>query len=287
VKRQKHISLVFGAWCFALLGVLGCENVISPLTDDADKVYAIHGFLDMAADTQFVRVSALRSAILAEQPELVNVVLQSVDQNTLEVVEWSDLVVELDDGTEGILFFGLFTPMSERSYELQVIKDGILVATAKTILPVFPPYFACTPSGDTLQFSQVVVIEGISGKPFEVGVRYEVSRPSEDPSETVFIEYEQDGSNTLGGWQFEVFLKRDQFSVLRHLDWSNIGPQLELRRVSAFVSLKSEEWANASDPDNFENAHGFFGSIGRFELPWILAPGDVSKIGYVDRQGPF
>ena len=106
MKRQKHISLVFGAWCFALLGVLGCENVISPLTDDADKVYAIHGILDMAVDTQFVRVSALRSAILAEQPELVNVVVQSVDQNTLEIVEWSDLVVELDDGTEGILFFG-------------------------------------------------------------------------------------------------------------------------------------------------------------------------------------
>ncbi len=287
MKRQKHISLVIGAWCFALLGVLGCENVISPLTDDADKVFAIHGFLDMAADTQFVRVSALRSAILAEQPELVNVVVQSVDQNTLEVVDWSDLVIELDDGTEGILFFGSFTPMSERTYELQVLKDGNLVATAKTTLPESPSYFTLTPSGDTLQFSQIIVVEGITGRPFEVGVRYEVSRPSEDPPETVFIEYEQDGSNTLGGWQFEVFLKRDQFSVLQQIDWPLFGPPLELRRVSAFVSLKSEEWANASSPDNFENAHGFFGSVGRFELPWILTPADVGKLGYVDRQGPL
>ncbi|GMQ82025.1 MAG: hypothetical protein BMS9Abin05_1465 [Rhodothermia bacterium] len=287
MKRQKHISFVFGAWCIALLSVLGCENVISPLTDDADKVFAIHGFLDMAADTQFVRVSALRSAVLAEEPGLEDVVVQSVDQNTLEVVEWSDSVIELDDGTEGILFFGLFTPISDRTYELQVLKDGILVATANTTLPETPPYFASVPTGDTLQFSQSVVVEGINGRPFEVAVQYEVSRPSENPSETVSIEYEQDGSNTLGGWQFEVFLKRDQFSVLRQVDWPILGPQLELRRVSAIVSLKSEEWDNASSPDNFENAHGFFGSIGRFELPWILAPADVGKIGYVDRQEPF
>ncbi len=287
MNRQNQISLILGAWCIALLAILGCENVISPLTDDAENVFAIHGFLDMAADTQFVRVSALRSAVLAEKPGLENVHVQSVDESTMEVAAWSDLVIELQDGTEGVLYYSLFKPVSDRTYELQILKDGILVATARTTLPKNPPYFAGVPTGDTLQFIQTIVVEGIAGRPFEIAVQYEVSRPDETPTETVLIEYDQDGSNTLGGWQFDVYLKRDQFSVLREVDWPLFGPQLELRRVSAFISLKSAEWVNAKSPNNFENAHGFFGSVGRFELPWILPPDAVGTLGFIDKQDPL
>lgn len=287
MRGRGNIIWAAVAWLTVVVGLSACENVIEPLTEDAERVFAVHGFLDMAADTQFVRVSALRPTVLDEERVLENVKVTSVNQNSLDAVDWIDSTIVLDDGTAGHLFYGVFRPESNVSYELKIIKDGSIAAKATTTIPDRPPYFASVPTGDTLQFSQVVVIQGLSSVPYDVSVEYDVSRPEAAQSEKITIPYPPDDTNVLGGWELEVFLKRDQFTALSQLDWPASGPPLELRSVRASVAILGTEWGETDAPKNLENAHGFFSSIGRFDLPWTLERSDVEKMGFVDKQTPF
>ncbi len=286
MKGSRYISAVVACWLLGLTVLPGCDNTISPLTDDAEKVFAIHGFLDSDSDTQTVRINALTATVLAENPSLHEISIQSVDVQTSEVVTWSDSPVELFDGSIAHLFSGVFTPLFDHTYELQVWRRGEPAAKATTTIPGRPSFFASEPVGDTLQFSQVIFIEGLDAPPLHIAMRYEVSRPNENAITTVFIQYDQDGRLKVNGWEFDAYLKRDQQVVLRDIGWPTDGPAIELRSVGAFVSVQSPEWERIDNPVNLQNAHGFFGSLGRFELQWTLDSSAVGVIGFVDKQTP-
>lgn len=286
MKGNRTISAVVACWLLSLLILPGCDNTISPLTDDAENVFAIHGFLDSEAEIQTVRVNALTATVLSEDPSLFDISVQSVDVQTSQIVAWSDSLVEIVDGSVAHLFSGVFTPVIDHTYELQIWRKGQLAAKATTTVPGRPTFFASAPAGDTLRFSQVIFIEGLDGPPLLLEMRYEISPPDENEFTTVSIRYGQDGRLKATGWEFDAFLKRDQQVVLRQIGWPFDGPAIDLRSVGAFVSVQSPEWDRIDNPVNLQNAHGFFGSLGRFELKWTLDSSAVGVIGFVDKQTP-
>ena len=267
-------------------GVSACDNSISPLADDAERIFAIHGYLDSEADTHYVRVSALRETVLAEDPPLEGVVVQSREAASEDVVGWSLVPEDPGGGVPGRLFAGAFDPRSGAEYVLEVLRDGEVLASATTVVPDDPILVPGPPGGDSLQYRQAVVIDGINEKPLTLKMRYEVFAPDADSAETVLLDYDQAGELAGTGWQFHVFLRQDQVSLRRRLGVPDEGPALGLRRIGAVFTIPSAEFDNPDEPTNLENAHGFFGSIGRHELSWTLTPEAVAFIGYVDKQIP-
>jgi len=286
MKGSHNISTVAFCWLLSSMLLSGCDNTISPLTDDADKIFAIHGFLDSDSNTQTVRISALSATVLDLDPSLLEISVQSVDVQTLEVTAWSDSLVSLSDGSVAHLFSGKFSPLIDHTYELQVWRKGELAAKATTTIPGPPPFFTSAPAGDTLQFTQVIFIEGLNAPPLNVEMRYEVSRPDENEYTTIFIQYVSDGRQKVTGWEFDAYLKRDQRTVLGKIGWPFDGPAVELKSVGALVSIPSLEWDRIDDPVNLLNALGFFGSLAQFELLWTLDSSAVGVMGFVDKQSP-
>jgi len=82
-----------------------------------------------------------------------------------------------------------------------------------------------------------------------------------------------------------VFLKRDQIKVEKALcPEAGCVPPLGLVRLALTLTVESEEYDHPEDPSNLYNAHGFFGSISRHEVSWVLDASSVGVIGFDDRQ---
>jgi hypothetical protein len=212
--------------------------------------------------------------------------VQSRESTSEDVVGWSFQPEDPGGGASGRLYAGVFNPRSGVEYVLEVVRDGEVLARAATVVPEDPVLVPGPPAGDSLQYTQAVVIDGIDEKPLTLQMRYEVFAPDADSAETVLLEYNQAGELSETGWQFYVFLRQDQVSLRRRLGVPDEGPALGLRRIGTVFTVPSAEFDNPDEPTNLENAHGFFGSIGRYELSWTLAPEAVAFIGYVDKQIP-
>ena len=241
----------------------------------------------MAADTQFVRVDALRSNVLSDEPPLDDVRVLSVDRTTDQQVDWTPLKILLTNGEEGNGFAAVFKPEIGHTYDLRVIKGGTIAATATTVLPSPVQYHVGSASGDTALYQQAVLFLGRTEKPFDLELRYTVTRPGSELEEILVLGYNSEGRTIAAGWEFDVHLKHDQVAVSRMIGWPLDGPALNLLRISAIARIQSDEWDLGDNGSSLENAHGFFGSIGQFELPWMLDSTSVGIIGFVDKQKPF
>lgn len=261
------------------IGTIGCDNTVQPLADDADLVFSIQGFLDAGADSQFVRIGALRSTILAVLPDMNDVDVHTVDLSDGSVVSWVDSLVWLDDGTQGHLYYGLFRPLPGHTYRVQVQRGGRNAGSATTTVPAPVPVSIDAPRGDTLQFAQEVILFGLTEVPLEISVIYEVTTSWNGQSIKVPVSYGRSGRATGDGWVIDVYLTRDRIEVLRALAIPT-NTVIFLRSLGVYVSLQSEEWEHQQSPDNLVNAQGFLGSIGRFEVRWTLERSDIIKMGF-------
>jgi hypothetical protein len=283
---RKSILHIFSSCLLAwvLFVSAGCDNVIEPLSENADAVFSINGFLDSAADTQFVRISGLRSTILANEPDLSDVRVSSIDSETARIEEWRDSLVTLDDGSTGHLFYVVFRPSPGHLYTLRVRRGDGERAEATTRLPDKPDLLVSPPLGDTLALSQLVLLRGLDIPPTELRILYRVAMPEEEDGRDILIGYGESGKSLSEGWQFEVFLKRDQSTILRILGLERDDTGVRLIELGVKFSIPSREWEEVFNPTNLSMAHGFFGSVARYELGWTLDADAVRTIGFVDDQ---
>lgn len=281
IHTCRAAILAVGAVCILFIG---CENSIEPLAEDADSFVFLNGFLDSAADSQFVRLSGLRPSILGEPRDLSDATVTTIDLTNGMTVPWRDSLVVLDDGTDGHVYIGLFRPEEGHAYEFNVKPPDREAATATTTIPEKPDIQVAEPSGDLVVFTQDVTIVGVFGAPAQLGVRYDVVIPETGEVRTFTIDYGDNGRVAGQGWLFEVFLFRDQQIISFQLGREPGAPKLGLANVAAQIVLNSREWDDQFDPINLSLANGFFGSVGRFDLDWRLDPDAVIKIGFADEQ---
>lgn len=283
---HKYSSIIFGTGCWFVLmvGAVGCDNAIEPLSETSGDVFAINGFLDSEADTQFVRVSGLRPIILADEPDVSDVRVSSIDSETATVIEWRDSLVVLDDGSTGHLFFALFKPTPGNEYTFRVERSGGRRATATTRIPMSPDVLVSAPEGDSLTLSQFILLRGVGSPPSDLQMHYRVVEPDSEMARDIIIGYGQTGQVSASGWRFEVFLKRDVNTILRTLGLLPSDTTVRLKRIGVRLSIPSREWADIASPQNLEMAHGFFGSVGRYSISWTLDPLSTKIIGFVDEQ---
>ncbi len=275
---QGHFLLLIGLCC-----VLGaCDNMLVPLAPGGGVYFSVSGFLDTAADTQFVRVGALRLSGLRGVDTMDGVTVQTRALDSGETHVWQDSLVRLDDGTTGHLFFAPFHPQAGQTYTLTVEAPQNRRTEATTRIPARPLLETDVPENDSIEVTQGIRFVGVTDAPWDLQVVYRVRLSSSPQERQVSIGY---GGRRQGeGWFEEVRLLRDQRLVLGRLNRPTSDTTVQLVEIGAAIELTSPEWER-DDGINFRNGVGFFGAIGRYYLSWRLDPRTVEAIGFIDRQG--
>ncbi|MFT4603308.1 MAG: hypothetical protein ACI9W4_000021 [Rhodothermales bacterium] len=266
-----------------LLALAACDNSIQPMVEGSEGTLFIYGFLDSAADSQFVRLDGVRIAALGDRPDLSTVRLSSTDDSG-ETVDWIYQGATFEDGSTGHNFLGLFRPVEGGRYALQARSTDGRVTEASTTIPVRPPISPDPPRGDTLQIVQKIRLSGLERSPLRVIVQYEVQAPESPEAVSVSVDYGDRGSLSADGWDFDVFLKRDHPTVMAGIARNVRDRDVALLSIGVRAELLSAEWDEPHTARNITGGRGFFGAVGRYDLGWTLEPAVVATIGFVDGQ---
>lgn len=283
---SDHIRIARLAVVLLALTLAACDNSIDPFSE-SNRYYAIFGFLDADADTQFVRIEPTRS-----NPELGPVTfdvesVMTTDEISRGVVVWRDSLVELEDGATGLLYYGVFRPIRGRTYRIEVMRSDGAVTSATTTIPDVPPLSIRRPDRSFLgRIEQGLLFEGVIRPPERIVVNYAVTFGTLTEPLEVKLPYTAPGAPEGSGWRVIIQLTRDRSTVLERLSLTTSDP-VALHTLSIDLRLLSDDWP-IDEPGitetNVMNGFGFFGSAVTHHATWVLDSLFVNDLGFIDKQ---
>ena len=212
-----------------LLSMVACDNSFEPIADEQTDFFALFGFLDTSADTQFVRVNPLRET-LESSGETGEVKVSSLHLRTGAYVTWQDSLIRLDDGRPGLLFYAVLPVAPGDAFLLEVQGGPGEVTQASTQVPS-PVRLDSGPLGLDFnrKLSQRVTLLDQKALPRDLRLRYEVVPPGEiDPVPFTFPVLES-GFPTSRGLEVVVPLESDRGEILRRLGVPQIDSTVVLQ----------------------------------------------------------
>lgn len=274
VRPWRYLILLL-LLAFALAA---CDNSFEPINADPTDFFAVFGYLDTAADTQFVRVSPLREALepSGERPVRVS----TLRLGTGAEVAWRDSLVRLDDGQTGLLFYAQLPVGPGDSYQLDVEGAEGEVTRAVTQVPLrvrLDTGPVMTDFNDRL--AQRVTLLGQQRVPRRLNIRYRVTPPGATDTVTVTLPLFV-FSGSASGIEVRVPLETDRAEVLRRLHLLPLDSTVVLHSLGLEIEQLSDEWETPEAAVNIENGFGFFGSVAHYVLTWTLEAADVRALGY-------
>lgn len=273
---------IFGAACLVVgLAVLpACDNTVDPFAQGGGHPFALFGYLDSAADTQFVRVSRVRSDEVLSGGVGDPPIVTTTELQTGQSVTWRDSVVVLDDGSFGRIYFSSFDVQTGATYRMDVRDEGASPTQAFTSVPSTSGIVAFTPQRNRFGDLEQALLWKDLPRAREAHVHYRVRGMSSGADTTIAISYVGLGNALTNGWTFDVTLDRDTRLVRRFAEQTIGDTSLVLLDVSMSLESPSEEWTVIGETSNIENGSGFFASVGRFRESWSLDSTIVRSIGY-------
>lgn len=139
IRRSLLRSAVLAV--IAALGLAGCDTSVAPIGPN-DQYYSMYALLDPGADTQFVRVEALRDSMQLGSPPTIDatVTLERVDDgaDTSSLprrVQLTDSFTTVSANTPVHLFWTALELQPSATYELRVERSDGKTSTARTTMP--------------------------------------------------------------------------------------------------------------------------------------------------------
>ena len=277
-QRSRPIIVVI----VVALGLISsaCDNTVDPFTRDQEEYFVLYGYLDMAADTQMIRINPV-TRTLGHQVDYSEITVGSTLLETAESVVWRDSLIELDDGDTGLLFYACFSPRPGGTYRIDVRGDEGLTTSAHTTVPETPMLTASEPDINVFGLISLQVVINEIWTPRKLGVQYRVIPIGSASTETHLITYHGLGYPGTQGWEIVVQLQRDFHTLLRDVYPSSDDTTMTFVSAGLVFDLLSEEWQDQEAELNIVNGHGFFGSIGRFYSELTLDSSTLLEIGYL------
>ena len=256
----------------AALALGGCDTDFDPIQQN-DRHFSVFGFLDAAADSQFIRISPVRDSIaLSPQPIDAVVTLEHIDSSQKTVLQ--DSLFDFD----GRLAYNFWTaePIEhEAMYRLQVLRsDGAASTATVTLPPAYPdPELLLPPQmGAPISTTAAIRIRNV-----EYLAALQIVFTFRQPGQPA----DQAGTFTLSYLDRVAVLSGSlgvQFRPYNDFFGSVPGCPI-VDDVQVMIAATGPEWPDfltiddetQALPDvitNVENGVGFIGGVSRKTLPW-------------------
>lgn len=257
-----------------------CSNVVDPMAEGAEKPrYYVYGFLDSSADTQYVRLQALRSQPERQELPQDRPVVRTRSLESEQPAIWQDSLVTLDDGTTGLLYYAVFTPAPGSHHELEILQSGEVITRATTTVPEVPGLHVEPVQSDSEPVQQFVTLSGFRRIPEDASTFYWIVIREDAPRKITFP-YTQGGTVSTEGWNVIVHLARDLAAVRSQLGLSPQDTTAQFCGIGIVTSELSSEWQTLPSRGNVQNGAGFFGSVGRYVHTWSLDEETIRSLGF-------
>jgi hypothetical protein len=281
---------------FVLALLLGaCEEAVDPILE-SDRNFTLYGTLDMARDTQFVRVIPIRATLRPSEGSLQGIRFTSTDLVSGEQRVWDDSLLTFADGSRGLVFYDALRIRPSHTYRIEVSHPDLDVVTrAETTVPDQPTGLIVRPEetsgglgGEIARGFQIIVWEGVTEEPFQVDVWYRFLPAENAPFRDVPLPYAP--SNTAGpdGWQARLDLRKDRIT-LDTLASVNLWPLLNVAARLTMLDAAFVPPGGVFDPEvlaqpgtlsNVENGFGFVGAVARYAAEWVFRPSTYGDLNY-------
>lgn len=298
VWKSMPNKCLFVAGAVAFGGLLAaCEESVSPILE-SDQQVTLFGALDMARDTQFVRVIPIRPT-LAPSEEVPELSVRSIDLTNGQMRIWRDSLVYYADGSPGFVYYSPFSIRPGHTYRIEIQPSGSeLVTSAETTVPEEPAItvlpevveFRLLATSTRLVVTQSLHWEGINVTPFAAEIWYRLFQVSDFTFRDIRLpDALVQRPLEPGGWQYEIDLLRDRDSLAKQVDLTSA---VALAGLGMTVTVLDDEFIQPGgvfDPEviaqpgtrsNVTNGFGFLGSVGRFSVEWLLADSTMKTLGY-------
>jgi hypothetical protein len=288
-----RLSLLL-ACAVGALALGGCEEEVDPFIE-GDFYYSIYGYLDTAADTQYVRVVPISDRV-GESEGLEGAVVRSVRLADGETVVWRDSLVTFRDGSTGTVFYAPVQIFPGYSYRFEVERSDGATTSAQTDVPA--PQQVEVGSVTAGNTRQTVRWPGITSPPFRAEVWYRFrNRDPRRPFQEIVLTYAIDIERTTGrtspqgGWQLDVLLSDDYELVRERLGFAREDPPT-LLAVGMRLADRDAQWVPPGGRfdsevlvqpglfSNVENGFGFLGSVNNASAEWTLSESATNALGY-------
>lgn len=287
IVQMKKLSIV-------IFFLASCDNSLTPISENSTQYFSINGYLDTAADTQFVRIEPFRATFQNPTTSAKLDATATIQEGTSgRSIALRDSVIKLNDGSFGHLFYAKFKPLASTTYTLSVRK-GNQETTAKTTTPVQPKFSVTNPFLEigTGRYVQSMSVTALPQVPNNIQLRYYMATDTTRTPIEFGVNYNNYGRyvRTNQTWETPVYLEIDLLNARDRMlsGKPNATPVYYYGAVLTFETL-DDEWTRrnqtpATNLSNVQNGTGFFGSVARWRFPWKLPPSMMLHTKLRDKQ---
>lgn len=272
MRRNPFAHIALLAAPVLLLTFAGCDNAVDPFVEESQSGrFAVYGYLDASADTQFVRISPLiESAGYVYGDSLgADVILTNLTTGTRTRMRGTS--VSIGDGRRAYVFHATSAVSVGSAFRLDVFYPGRDTTTVVTQVPGPDQIEAGVPAPDVRGFIVQRVRWTAIHDVREVVVTYTV----ETERGPIVVEMPYGDPEDGEAFATDVRLERDRDVVLRSLPAGIDTAAVTLEHVGISAEMLSPEWQNAGT-----SAREFFGSVARVGRSWTLPDSTAARIGY-------
>ncbi len=287
----------------ALALLLGaCVETVDPILE-SDRDFTLFGTLDMARDTQYVRVIPIRETLLPGPAAPLDVVFTSEDLETGVRTVWRDSMVTFSNGASGHVFFAPLRLRAGHTYRIELQPNGSdVVTSAETTVPpaprptVAPETVTGGVGGAIGRGQQQIRWEGVLQQPFRIELWYRFLITENSDFRDIRMPYVPTNAYTPDGrLQIDLDLTKDRLTldtlvVVDEAPLAGLGVSLTILDA-AFVPpggrFDPEVLVQPGTLSNVDNGLGFVGSVGRFSVEWLLADESAHRLRYLTLEDVF
>lgn len=273
--RAPRALSVAAAVLAVALAAGGCESAFEPF-EETDVALSLFGYLDVAADTQWVRVSALRQGVGASEPTGVAVTLEHL--GTGERTALRDSAFRFPTGAVVHNFWTARRVEPGTAYRLVATRpDGAAATVRLRTPPLFPvpdlesglSPFSSPSNPPTGQSMRITGVEKLA----DLRIVFELS----EPDVTVVVNYLGKVQRTPDG---ALIVGTNTYAdVQRALGGRDTRVCPGLRRATVFLAAATDAWPDllGLDPEelalpsassNVEGGLGYVGGVASMEGRW-------------------
>ncbi len=261
----------------AVLLLARCDTAFNPI-QESDFHFSVFGFLDAAADSQFIRISPVRDSI-ALAPGPIDAVVTLEHLASGRTIPFRDSLFTFQTSLDERLAYNFWSsePIAhEATYRLTVTRSDGAASTATVTLP--PPYpdpeLLLPDQRDTPvpSFTAAIRATGVERlADLRIVISFHQQGESLENTGTVTISY-LDRVAVVGGNLGVQFRPYNDF-------FSRVPGCPIVDDVQVFIAAAGPEWPDFMTIDdetlaladvvtNVENGIGFLGGVSRKTLPW-------------------